>query len=45
MQQKYLKEEDQWNGQNLKKLKYHFERKVEQVQKDEIIDMLINIQT
>ena len=35
----------EWNGQNLKKLKYHFERKVEQFQRNEICDMLINIQT
>ena len=38
-------EEEEWNGQNLKKLKHHFEREVEQFQSNEICDMLINIQT
>ena len=39
------REEEQRNGQNLKKLKYHFEREEEQFQKKEICDMLIDIQT
>ena len=39
------REEEHWNGQNLKKLKYHFEREVEQFQRNEICDMLIDIQT
>ena len=38
-------EEEQWKSQNLKKLKYHFEREVEQFQRNEICDMLIDIQT
>ena len=33
------------SSQNLKKLKYHFEREVEQFQKNAICDMLIDIQT
>ena len=37
MWQKYREEEEQWNGQNIKKLIYHFERKVEQFQRNEII--------
>ena len=44
MQQKDREEEEQWNGQNLKKLKY-FQHEVEKFQKDEICDMLIDIQT
>ena len=35
----------EWNGQNLKKLKYNFVREVEQFQRNEICDVLINIQT
>ena len=37
MRQKDQEEELQWNGQNLKKLKYHFELKVEQFQRNEIL--------
>ena len=44
MRQKDRDEEEQWNGQNLKKLKYHIEREVEQFHRNEICDMLIDIQ-
>ena len=44
MQQKD-QEEKQWNSQNLKKLQYHFTREVEQFQRNEIYNMLINIHT
>ena len=37
--------EKQWNSQNLKKLKYHFECKVQQFQRNKIYDRLIDIQT
>ena len=37
-------EEEQWNGQNLKKLKSHFKREVEQFQKNKICNTLIDIQ-
>ena len=43
MQQKDQEEEEQWNGQNLKKLKYYFECEVEQCQRNKICDMLIDI--
>ena len=45
MRQKDREEEEQWNSQNLKKLKYHFEREVEQFPWNEICDILIDIQT
>ena len=45
MRQKDQDEEEQWNGQNLKNLKCHFEREVEQFQRNEICGMLINMQT
>ena len=45
MRQKDREEEEQWNSQNLKKLKYHFECEVEQFKWNEICDMLIDIQT
>ena len=38
-------EEEGVECQNLKKLKYHFEREVDQFQRNEICDMLIGIQT
>ena len=45
MRLKDQEEEEQWNGQNLKKLKYRFEREVDLLQRNEICDMLIDIQT
>ena len=45
MRQKDGEEKEQWNGQNLKKLKYHFEREVEHFQRNETCEMLINVQT
>ena len=45
MRQKDREEEEQWNGHNLKKLKYHFEREIEQFQRNEISDVLIDMQT
>ena len=39
------REEEQWISQDLKKLKYHFEREIEQFQRNEISDILIDIQT
>ena len=45
IRQKDRQEEEQLNGQNLKKLKYHFEREVEPFQRNEICDMLIDTQT
>ena len=45
MRQKDRGDEEHWNGQDLKKLKYHFEREEKQFQRNEICDMLIDIQS
>ena len=39
------KKEEQWNGQNLKQLKYYLELEVYQFLGNEICDMLIDTQT
>ena len=44
MRLKDREEKEQWNVQNLEKLKYHFEHEVEQFHGNEICDMLIDIQ-
>ena len=43
MTQKDPEEKELWNGQNLNKVKYHFERAVNQFQRHEICDTLIDI--
>ena len=40
-----IEKKKQWNGQNQKKLKYHFKCEVKQFQRNEICNMLIDIQT
>ena len=45
MWQKDQEEKELRNGHNLKKLKYHCECEIEQFQRNEICEILIDIQT